>query len=183
MDSGSVSLGLGLLALFAARMAARGLGPAVIRERLEAMRERLHVLFVVDTLDYLVRGGRVGKARGLAGKLLGIKPILGVVEGEVVPVGRARGGRAAHPRIVELLRARADPERPGIAGIAHAEAPVWAERLRALVEASFRISELVVAEIGPVVGAHAGPGTVGIAFFQPADDELPLVAPLAEVGG
>jgi len=83
VDSNSVSLGLGMLALFAARMARRGIEPDVIVERLEAMRSRIHVYFAVNTLDYLARGGRIGKARAFIGNLLGIKPILGVVNGEV----------------------------------------------------------------------------------------------------
>ncbi|HVT59154.1 MAG TPA: DegV family protein [Thermoanaerobaculia bacterium] len=180
VDSASVSLGLGLLALFAARMARRGLEPDDLAARLEAMRERVHVLFVVDTLDYLARGGRIGKARAVLGNLLGIKPILGLADGEVVPVDRVRGGRAAHPRLIELFRERIDPARPVAAGIGHAKAPVWADRLRALLEQNFRISELLVTEIGPVVGTHAGPGTVGAALFQPADDEAPLIAPLRD---
>src|SRR6185369_16724683 len=83
VDSNSVSLGLGMLALFAARMARRGIEPDVIVERLEAMRSRIHVYFAVNTLDYLARGGRIGKGRAFIGNLLGIKPILGVVKGEV----------------------------------------------------------------------------------------------------
>jgi DegV family protein with EDD domain len=180
VDSENVSLGLGMLALFAARMARRGQEPDVIVERLEAMRRRIHVLFAVNTLEYLARGGRIGKAQAFFGNLLGIKPILGVVDGEVAAVDKVRGGRAAQPRLVELLKERVDPSRPVIASIAHAQAPVWADRLRGLLARTFRFSELIVAEMGPVVGTHAGPGTVGTALFQPTDDELPLVAPLSE---
>lgn len=180
VDGQSVSLGLGMLALFAARMARRGCEPDLIVERLEAMRSRLHVLFAVNTLEYLARGGRIGKAQAFFGNLLGIKPILGVVDGEVAAVDKVRGGRAAQPRLVELLAKRVDPSRPVIASIAHARAPVWADRLRGLLSRTFQFSELIVAEMGPVVGTHAGPGTVGAALFQPTDDELPLVAPLSE---
>lgn len=180
VDSGSVSLGLGMLALFAARMARRGVEPDAIADRLEAMRQRLHVLFAVDTLEYLARGGRIGKARARMGNLLGIKPILGVVDGEIVPVDKVRGGRAAHPRLIELFRDRVDPERPVVVSIAHAKAPVWADRLRELAEKSFSVNEVFLAEMGPVVAANAGPGTVGMAVFQPTEDELPLIAPLAE---
>ncbi len=180
VDSESVSLGLGMLALFAARMARRGLEPDQIVERLEGMRRRIHVLFAVNTLDYLARGGRIGKAQAFFGNLLGIKPILGVVDGEVVAVDKVRGGRAAQPRLVELLAKRVDPSRPVVVSIAHAKAPVWADRLRGLMARTFRFSELIVAEMGPVVGTHAGPGTVGAALFQPTEEELPLVAPLSE---
>lgn len=181
VDSQSVSLGLGMLALFAARMARRGIEPDLIVERVESMRGRIHVLFAVNTLEYLARGGRIGKAQAFVGNLLGIKPILGVVDGEVSAVDKVRGGRAAQPRLVELFKGRIDPSRPVVVSIAHAKAPVWADRLRGLLARTFRLSELIVAEMGPVVGTHAGPGTVGAALFQPADDELPLVAPLSEL--
>lgn len=179
-DSRSVSVGLGLQALFAARLAARGAGVGEIVERVGSMRERIHVLFVVDTLEYLARGGRIGRARALVGGLLGIKPILGVVDGEVAAVERVRGGRRAHPRMLELFEQRIDRARPVIAAVAHANAPMWADRLRALLESALDVRELLVAEIGPVVGTHAGPGTVGAALFQPADEaELARLAPLA----
>jgi DegV family protein with EDD domain len=180
VDSRSVSLGLGMLAVFAARMARRGLEPDTIVEHLEAMRSRIHVLFAVNTLEYLARGGRIGKAQAFLGNLLGIKPILGVVDGEVAAVDKVRGGRAAQPRLVELFKERVDPSRPVVVSIAHAKAPVWADRLRGLLGRTFRFSELIMAEMGPVVGTHAGPGTVGAALFQPTDGELPLVAPLSE---
>lgn len=180
VDSHSVSLGLGMLALFASRMAQRGLEPDAIVERLEAIRDRVQVLFAVDTLEYLARGGRIGKTQAFLGNLLGIKPILGVVDGEVSLIEKVRGGRAAQPRLVELFRQRIDPARPVVASIAHAKAPVWADRLRLLLSQSFQISELIMAEMGPVVGTHAGPGTVGAALFQPTAEELPLVGPISE---
>jgi DegV family protein with EDD domain len=179
VDSRSVSFGLGILAMFAARMAARGETAPVIAGHLRSMSQRIHMLFVVDTLEYLVRGGRIGKARGWIGSLLGIKPILGLVDGEVVPLDKVRGGRAAHPRIIELLSERIDARKPMISAIMHARAPVWADRLRRLVEERFLVDELLIGEIGPVVGTHAGPGTVGVFAFQPEAEELPLIAPLA----
>jgi len=180
VDSGLVSLALGLVALFAARLAARGLDAADVVRRVGEIAPRTSALFVVDTLEYLRKGGRIGAARALLGTLLGIKPILGIGDGQVVPVDRVRGGRAAHPRILELLAERADPERPIVAAVAHANAPVWADRLRGLVEERFPVAEMIVAEIGPTVGAHGGPGTVGVAWLQPTPEELPLLAPLGE---
>jgi DegV family protein with EDD domain len=177
LDTGQVSVGLGMFALFAARMAARGESAETIRERLVAMPPRIHTLFVVDTLEFLARGGRIGKARALLGGILGIKPILSVVDGEVVPVDRVRGGRAAHPRILELLHKRVDHKRPVVAGIGHANAPVWADRLRALVRDQFQVAELIQTEIGPVVGANVGPGLVGVCLFQPTEKELGWIAP------
>lgn len=175
VDSRVVSLGLGLLALVAARLAARDLDAAEVVRRIEAMKGKMGTLFVVDTLEYLRRGGRIGGAQAWIGKLLGIKPILGVEGGEVVPVDRVRGGRAAHPRILELMAERVDDARPLLVGVAHAKAPVWADRLRKLVEERFRVAETVVAEMGPTVGTHAGPGTVGVAWVQAEDEDLELL--------
>jgi DegV family protein with EDD domain len=179
VDSLQVSTGLGLLAMIAARLAQRRLDAPEIRMRIEAMRSRIHLLFVVDTLEYLARGGRIGQAQAWLGGLLGIKPILGVVNGEVVPVDRVRGGANAQPRLVALLKERVDPDRPVIAGIGHAAAPEWAVRLRSLLHDSFKIAELLENEIGPVVGTHVGPGCVGAAILQPSEDELALLAPSA----
>lgn len=178
VDSQTISAGTGLLVIAAARMAERGLGAGEIAAHLRAMAPRIQTLFVVDTFDYLVRGGRVGKARATIGKWLGIKPILGVVAGEIAAVDKARGGREAHPRIIELLRARLEKDRPIIAAIAHAKAPVWADRLRGLLESRFTVHECLVTEIGPVIGTHAGPGCVGTAVFQPTDEEWALIRPL-----
>ncbi len=180
VDSHSASLGLGMLALFAARMARRGIEPDLIVERLEAMRDRVQVLFAVDTLEYLARGGRIGKARAILGNFLGLKPILGVKDGEIVAVDRVRGGRAAHPRLIELFRERIDPDRPVVVTVAHAKAAVWADRLRGLIEKSFQVKELLLAEMGPVVVANTGPGTVGAGLFQPTEEELAWIAPVGE---
>ncbi len=179
-DSFQVSAGLGLLTLCAARMARRNLPAAEIVRRVDEMRARFHLLFVVDTLEYLARGGRIGKAQALLGGLLGIKPILGLVGGEVAPVDRVRGGKAAHPRVVELFKERVDASRPVLIGVAHAAAPIWADRLRTLLQQHFIVSEIFGSEIGPVVGAHVGPGCVGAVMFQPNDEEAPLIAPLPE---
>lgn len=178
VDSRQVSLGLGLLALFGARMAQRGLGAEEIGPRLQAMAGRIEVLFVVDTLEFLARHGRIGRAKAWVGQLVGIKPILGVREGEVALVDKVRGGRAAHPRMLELFKKRLEADRPVICGIAHAKAPVWADRLKGLLEQELDVIEMLVAEMGPVVGTHAGPGAVGAALFQPTAQELELIRPI-----
>jgi len=178
LDTGQVSLGLGLLALFAARLAAREEPAERIVRRLRDMAPRVHTLFVVDTLEYLARGGRIGKARALLGGLLRVKPILGVVDGEVTPLDQVRGGRAAQPRLLELLGQRIDPKRPVIAGICHANAPTWADSLERLVREQLQVAELIEAEVGPVIGANVGPGAVAVTVFQPTGDELRWIAPL-----
>jgi DegV family protein with EDD domain len=177
VDGANLSTGTGLLAVAAARMAERGLGAREIAERLRAMAPRVHTLFVVDTFDYLVRGGRVGAGRALVGRLLGIKPILGVVGGEIAAVDKARGGRAAHPKMIEILATRVDPSQPVVAAVAHAKAPVWADRLRTLLAKRFHVRECILTDIGPVIGTHAGPGAVGAAVLQPSAEEWPWIEP------
>jgi len=177
IDTGQVSLPLGLLSLFAARMAARGLGVGEIATVVREISGRIHSYFIVDTLDYLARGGRIGKARALVGNLFRIKPILTLEKGEVAPFDQVRGGRAAHPRILEHLTRKVEGKGPIFAGIAHAAAPIWADRLRKLVEERFEVVELLQVEMGPVVGTHVGPGTVGVCIFQPTAEELAQIAP------
>ncbi len=177
VDGANLSTGTGLLAVAAARMAERGLGARDIAQRLRAMAPRVHTLFVVDTFDYLVRGGRVGAARALVGKLLGIKPILGIIGGEIAAVDKARGGRTAHPKMIEILATRVDPAKPVMAAVAHAKAPVWADRLRSLLAQRFQVRECILTDIGPVIGTHAGPGAVGAALFQPDPDEWQWIEP------
>lgn len=178
VDSRLASGALGLLAVLAGRLAARGLPAREIRQRVESMAPRIQTLFVVDTLDFLARGGRIGKAQAWIGNLLGIKPILGLEDGRVAPVDKVRGGRRAHSRLIEVFSRSFDRKAPTLALVAHAEAPVWADRLGKLLEDSFAIRELFRAEIGPVIGTHVGPGTVGAALFQPEPEESPLIAPL-----
>ncbi len=180
VDSGQVGPGLALLALMAARMAQRRLPAHEMRARLEAMRRRVHLLLVADTPAYLARGGRLGRAQAWLGGRLGVKPILAVEEGEVVPVDRGRRGDAAHARVIELLKQRVDVARPVIAGVGHASSPVQAVRLRSLLQDSFTVSEIIEGEMGPVVGTLIGPGGVGAAVFQPTEEERPLVAPVTD---
>ena len=178
LDTQQVSVAQGTLGIFAARMAARGAPLEEIARRTADLASRMHLLFVVDTLDYLAKGGRIGRAQAMIGKFLGIKPILGISGGEVVAVDRARGGRKAQARLVELFAERLEPKKPVAGCIGHAQAPVWADRLRQLLTERFTLNELIVSQIGPVVGTHAGPGTVGAALVQPTDEEWRLIAPL-----
>jgi DegV family protein with EDD domain len=180
VDSMQVSVGLALLVLMGARMAERGLSAQEIRTRLEAMRPRVHLLFVADTPEYLARGGRLGKGQAWLGGMLGLKPILGLEEGEIVPVDRVRRADSAQPRVIELFKQRVDVTRPVMAGIGHAGAPVLAARLRSLLQDSFNVLELIESEIGPVVGTHVGPACVGAALFQPTEEEQGVISPVME---
>ena len=175
VDSKANSVALGMLVVFASRMIERGLGVEDIVNRLKDIRERIHFLFLVDTLEFLRKGGRIGQAQALFGNLLGIKPILGQAGGEVVPVDKVRGGKRAQARLVEILQQRVDSAKPVFAALAHASAPRWGGQIKEKLFGTFDIVEFLEGEIGPVVGAHAGPGAVGCIVFQPNDEELELL--------
>ncbi len=177
VDSWQTTIGLGMMVILAERMARRGLAVDEIVRRLEDHRKRYHMLFSVDTLEYLQKGGRIGKAQAFLGALFGIKPILGLQNGEVVPVDKVRGGRKVLPKLLELLKQRIDPKRPVLAAVGHASAPKWAGRLRDMLRKELQIVELFEGEIGPIVGTHVGPGTVGACLFQPTDEEMSILGP------
>ena len=136
----------------------------------ERYRREAGLLFTVDTLEYLARGGRIGRARAWAGELLNIKPILSIEDGEVLPVKRVRGNRKAFLEFASAFEA-VTLDRPSLrVAIAHAEAPDRAEALRKMVRATRPAAEIeLVTTLGPVVGAHAGPGTVGFFWFDDQD--------------
>ncbi len=179
VDGAQVGVGETLLVLCAVRMALDHLRAGEIRARIEAVRERVHALFVADTLEFPMQEGLFGTAQAWLRGLLGVKPILGVSGGQLAVLDQVRTARTAHPRVVELLAQRVDAERPVLACIAHSEAPVSAVRLRSLLQDSFRVAELIEGEIGPPVVSLLGRGCVGVALFQPTAEEERLLSPVA----
>jgi DegV family protein with EDD domain len=170
IDSGSVSAGLAMLALAVQRRLERGTTDEEVDELVERFRRDSHVIWTVDTLEFLTKGGRIGKAAAMAGTLLNIKPILGIEDGEVVPLKRVRG---AHKAFLEFAEAFEEGSRdtPTLRiGIAHADAP---DRLEALRELAARVRPQAAIDVetmlGAVVGTHAGPGAVGFFWFDDAD--------------
>lgn len=167
IDSGVASAAITMLALAVQRRLDRG----TIDEEVDALVDRFRgergLLFTVDTLEFLARGGRIGRARALAGELMHVKPILTIADGEVVPVKRVRGNRKAFQEFVEALESGTRDE-PGLrVGIAHAAAPERAEEIAKLVRHRRPRAEIeAVTDLGAVLGAHAGPGTVGFFWFQ-----------------
>jgi DegV family protein with EDD domain len=162
VDSLSTSMALGFMALEGARLAREGKDRTVIAERLRALVAKARVICVVDTLTYLERGGRIGKARALLGSLLNVKPILQLKDGEVVPLGRARGRPQALSRLVELL---ARDGRVSQLAIMHGAAAVDAEQLRERVASSYPGLDILLTEIGAVLGTHTGPGVIGFTYL------------------
>ena len=160
MDSETACGGLGLVALAAARAArdATSLDEVVAAAR--TAREALKIWFAIDTLDYLQRGGRIGKAQAMLGAALKIKPILSL-ESEIVPVERVRTSGRAFERMVEYARSRKDDGADGWV-VQHIQAHEQAERLVERCREVFDSEPLWVSEVGPVIGAHVGPGLLGV---------------------
>jgi DegV family protein with EDD domain len=169
IDSRSASYGYGLIVEAAAELAARGAGHDEVVAEIHRLRRELRLYFLVDTLEYLQKGGRIGKAAALVGSLLNIKPILTIDdEGVITPVEKQRGQRRAMARIAELLEADLGT-RPIRLYIALTPGyDEHAKEMAALLKERFKVETYKEAAIGPVIGTHAGPGTVGV-FAVPAE--------------
>ena len=170
IDSESASVAISMLALAVQRRLERGTTDEEVDELVARYLREHGLLFTVDTLEFLARGGRIGKARAFAGQLLSVKPILSIRDGEVLPVKRVRGNRKAVQEFVDALETNTTDEPALRVGIAHAEAPERMAQLEQMVR-DIRPQAQIELEtsLGAVIGAHAGPGTIG--FFWFTDDE------------
>jgi DegV family protein with EDD domain len=160
IDSETGCGGLGLVVLAAAKAAHAGAGADEVVAAAREARARLKIWFAVDTLDYLQRGGRIGKAQAMLGAALKIKPILSL-ESEIVPVERVRTAGRAFERMVDYARSRKDDGADGWV-VQHIRAQEQAERLVERGREIFGSEPVWVSEVGPVIGAHVGPGLVGV---------------------
>ncbi|QKG84665.1 DegV family protein [Kroppenstedtia pulmonis] len=165
IDSKTASFAIGLIVVEVARAAKEGKSLQECIAIANQMIQEKRVFFLVDTLEYLQKGGRIGKAAALLGSLLNIKPILSIdPEGVIIPVDKVRGKRKANARILGLLKDAMPADRDLRAGILYTnnrdEAEKWADRLKE----NFLLddSDIVYAEIGPVIGTHVGPGTLAV---------------------
>jgi DegV family protein with EDD domain len=166
IDTGVISGATVILAEGVQRLLEQRTSDEEVKAYVERFKRDRGLLFTVDTLDYLVRGGRVGKAAGLAGQLLSVKPILAIQDGEVEPIKRVRGNQKAFMEFVRAFR-EGSAEGPGLrVGIAHADAPERAEALAEMVWRERPEAELELSTtLGAVIGTHAGPGCVGFFWF------------------
>jgi DegV family protein with EDD domain len=169
VDSQLVSMSLGLLTLAASEIASQGASADSIVQRVRAMREQVQTYFSVATLEFLRRGGRIGRASALLGSVLQVKPVLCIRDGLVTPLERVRTFDRALNRVVDLTR-EVDRGKGLCVIVGHGDAEADAQRVAGELEA--HAETLMVQSLGPVVGAHAGPGVVGVGCY-PAD-LLPL---------
>jgi DegV family protein with EDD domain len=164
-DSQSVSLALGFQVLAAAKAAKEGASVEECRQMAEKARDRTGVVFAVDTLEFLHRGGRIGGAKRLMGTALRIKPILEIVDGKIDAVESVRTRKKSLNRVIEIIHERTKGKSPLRLGALHANSPDVAQMLLDVACTKLNPDEKIFTEISPVLGTHAGPGTVGLAYM------------------
>lgn len=165
VDSKNISLGTGLMVMEAAQLIREEWAIPQILEKLSAARKKIETLFTLNTLEYLHKGGRIGKVSGLLGSLLKIKPIVRVnEEGIYVPQGIARSQDRALHGIVNAFHGLAKGRKPSTIIVAHGAAEQAGLKLKDALENTFNLKISTFTQVGPVIGVHTGPGTVGAAI-------------------
>ena len=165
VDSRSVSLGLGLLVIAAARYAAEGHDYKDVATYVRTLAPRLRVLFVVDTLEYLHKGGRIGGAKRLVGSVLSIKPVLHLEDGKIEPLASIRTKSKAIQHMLDVVLGEMKDKKNVHAGVIHARAPEDASYIAEKVRSEANPKELIINELTPVIGANVGPGVVGMGYY------------------
>ncbi|HEY9121361.1 MAG TPA: DegV family protein [Brevefilum sp.] len=173
IDSKFTAVPLAYMAIAAARAAKRGASLADCKELAEKIRANTQVYFAVDTLEFLHRGGRIGGASRFLGTALNLKPILYLHDGKVEALERVRTSKRAHHRLIELLEADINGRKPiNMMGVVSAAAEESASKLLKKILKHFDPKEVLLANISPVLGTHAGPGTVGVAYVAGINPDL-----------
>jgi len=166
LDCGTAAAGQGLVVLAAAKAAALGKSLTEVIGITKSVMQRVNLLATLDTLRYLVKGGRVPKAAALASSLLQIKPIFTVSDGEARPVTNARTMPGAMKRILKIMGQEIIKGQPLHVAVMHADALDKARKLENEISKRFNCTELFITEFTPVMGVHTGPGVIGVAFYS-----------------
>lgn len=165
IDSEAASIAVALVVIEAAELARQSVSREEIVERVRGNLSRTFAAFAVDTLEYLQKGGRIGKAQAFVGSLLSVKPILTLVDGEVHPLERPRNHQRAMRRLVELVREKAPASRLGVIYSTEQE---WAAELGDSLSDVLPREQIVTARFGPALGTYVGPRAVGVAIVSEA---------------
>jgi DegV family protein with EDD domain len=165
VDSLSSSMSMGFCILAAARAAAEGKSLVDVVRAAESMRDKAQLLFVVDTLEYLHKGGRISGGKRLLGTALQIKPLLQFKDGLIQPLAQARTKRKAIDQLLNIVEERLEGRKMVEAAVVDIENPEDGEAVKKMVAERFNPSNLFRAGVSPVVGTHVGPGALGIAFY------------------
>lgn len=164
VDTQNVSLCQGWMVIEAARAALAGLSLDLITASVKKMIPLTRMIQTADTLKYLYLGGRIGAAQHLVGSMLHIKPLIGMVDGVIVPLGRTHSRGQAYQRMAEMVAETVGKGRAKVAYV-HAGALREAEKIRGLVESKVEVVESLIAELSPALAVHTGPGTAGLCYY------------------
>ncbi|WP_067730702.1 DegV family protein [Oceanobacillus damuensis] len=166
IDSRCASIGCGLVAIHAAKLAKNGSSVEEIIKAASYQAEHMEHIFTVDNLEYLYRGGRVSKTAAFVGTLLKIKPLLHVEDGKLIPLEKIRGSKKVLHRMVEVMEERGTDFQNQTIGISHGDDPEKAELLASMISDKFGVKkdDIVIDIVGAAVGSHAGPGTIALFF-------------------
>jgi DegV family protein with EDD domain len=167
VDTLSVSVGLQLMVEAAAEAINAGATRQEIVDQIEAIKRKVSILFAVDTLEYLAKGGRINNAKAFMGTLLKVKPILALQDGAIEPLEQVRSRRKALGRMLDLVvEQMGDNGAKAKVGVTHALVPDEAEACRQGLQDRLGCSKPFLSEIGPAIGTHTGPGVIGVAFYS-----------------
>ena len=165
IDTLNVSLCQGWMVIEAARAALAGKTMSDVVDLVRSMIPITHMIQTADTLKYLYMGGRIGKAKRLFGSLLNIKPLIGMQDGIIVPLGQTRSRQQAYKKMVKMVEAAVGYKGKIKIAYVHAAARDEAEKIKALIEERLTCVESLIAELSPALGVHTGPGTAGLCYF------------------
>jgi len=166
IDSKCASLGYGFLIQEAARLNAAGESLEKVVDIIRVKAKHVEHLFTVEDLDYMARGGRVSKTSAVIGGLLNIKPLLHVEDGKLIPIEKLRGRKKVMKRMIELMEERGDRLSEQTIAICHGDDEAFALEVKALIQETFNPKQIDIHMIGSVIGAHVGPGTLGVFFLN-----------------
>ncbi len=162
IDTKAASMALGIIVKEAAKAVKEGKSKDEVLDIVTFYLNEIKLLFLVDTLEFLQKNGRIGKASAFLGGLLSVKPLLSLKDGSIIPVEKARGTNKAKMRMIELMKEMVPPDRPVIAAILHGNALTEAEKLAEKIKEEYNVEDLIVTSIGAVIGCHTGPGVLGL---------------------
>jgi DegV family protein with EDD domain len=164
IDSEGVTLGAGMLAIKAARLAEQGMAAAEIEKEIRSSVKRMQYFFIVDTLKYLHKGGRISLSASVLGSILNIKPILVMKEGKLEVIDKARGIKKALGAVFQMIKDHHWSLENKVVGVNHTISPENLQLLEDYLHKEYKVKEVIRGDVGSVVAAHAGPGAVALYF-------------------
>lgn len=165
IDTKLVAMALGIIVIEAARAAKEGKSKEEILALIDNLKSKIKLIFIVDTLEYLQKGGRIGKASALLGSILNIKPICILSEGIVTPYSKMRGKTKAIEKLMDFMHEDIKENQPIICSFIHCDDYDSVLQLKEIIEKRFNVKDSSVTDVGAVIGTHVGPGTVGVIFY------------------